>query len=182
MLGVSFYGDPRQEQLDFTEKSFWTGRPGNDPDIPPGINPDARKSLPLIRKKIVAGEIALADSLTQNHFLGEYSRDFGSFSSIGSIFLDFTGQPEEYTSYHRELDLQNAVGQVNYQTGNTIWQREYFCSWPDKVFVMRISNNQQGSIGFRLSVKPVYTGCIIEARNDMLGISGKVPGDYMSYN
>ena len=181
MLGVSFYGGLQQEQLDFTEKTFWTGRPGKDPEMPPGINPDARRSLTLIRQKIVSGDIAAADSLVQHHFLGEYYRDFGSFSSIGSIYLDFNNRTEKYTSYLRELDLQNALGRVQYQVGDTTWKREYFCSYPDKVFVMKISANRPGCVSFGLSVRPVHPSSSINAKDDMLCLSGRVPGDYMNY-
>ena len=148
-LGASFYGGIETERLDLTEKTMWTGGPAEDPGRRYGIRPGGRDHVQQIRQAIVAGDVARADDLVREHFLGD-GANFGSFSSIGSLLLTFAGHEGPASGYRRELDLSRAVGRVSYAMGPVVYERQYFASYPDRVLVLRFASNTPGTLGFKM--------------------------------
>ncbi len=67
-FGASFFGGVEEEVFALSEKSIWTGGPANGNWAKAGVNPNAKESLPVIRKAILNGEIRKADSLVTEQF------------------------------------------------------------------------------------------------------------------
>lgn len=74
---------------------------------------------------------------------GNETDDTGSYQNFGDVYLDFQhGAPE---NYRRQLDISRAVQQVTYTSGGVTYRREYFCSAPAQVIVMRFTADEPGS-------------------------------------
>lgn len=146
-MGASFYGGVAQEQLDIAEKTFYAGGPNVMTNYNYGIVEGGKEKLPLIRQLILAGEYAKADSLCAIYMKGTFD-NFGAFSMVGQLLLNFENHEGEATEYVRALDLANSLATVSYQLNGTHYSREYFCSYPDKVMVCRFSSDKKDKISF----------------------------------
>jgi len=150
-MGASFFGGVEQEQFALTEGSMWTGGPFRGDWEEFGVNPKARESLPVIRRAVVEGNIHLADSLSESDYLGGMQR-FGHFTSIGDLNLRMDQHDQSWSNYTRSLDLSSSIGTVSYELDGVHYEREYFCSYPHKVLVMKITSDVAGSVGFELDM------------------------------
>jgi len=65
----------------------------------------------------------------------------GAYQNFGSLYIEFPHKFESVKDYQRELSLDTAIGSVSYKVGDVSYLREYFVSYPDKVIVMRFTND-----------------------------------------
>ena len=175
-FGASFFGGIEEEVFALSEKSMWRGGPAKGNWEKAGVNPKAKESLPLIRKKTVEGNSQIADSLVTHDFLGS-AELFGNFTSIGDLRIKFLNEDTIYTNYKRVLDLQNSAGVVHYDMGNTSFEREYFCSYPDRVLAMKFSADSPGNISFNLSMDIMQDSSGVEISGNRYQISGYINGN-----
>ncbi len=82
---------------------------------------------------------------------GEYKK-MGAFQNFGDVTIDFKA-PGKVQGYSRRLDLTRALHHVSYQAGGTSYQREAFCSNPDKVMVFRYTASRPGALSGVISLK-----------------------------
>jgi len=94
-LGGMFHGGVQREDMQFNEKTLWTGGPSTK----------------------------------------------GAYQSFGNAYIEFPHKFESVSDYRRELSLDTAIGSVSYKSGDVSYLREYFVSYPDKVIVMRFTND-----------------------------------------
>ena len=62
--------------------------------------------------------------------------DLGSYLAFGDLYV-INRNAASATDYRRALDLARAAVQVGYTSGDTRYEREYLCSYPDKVIAIR---------------------------------------------
>ena len=82
---------------------------------------------------------------------GSYD-SMGSYQMLGDLHIELPAH-QDATNYRRELNLADATARTAYQAGGVTYQREYFCSQPDDVLVVRLTADKPGS----------YTGSIVLA-------------------
>ncbi len=70
-----------------------------------------------------------------------------AYQPFADLWIEMEGHTK-YSSYRRSLDISNAMAQTRYSVNGTTFTREYFCSNPDDVVVMRLSANKEKSISF----------------------------------
>jgi len=150
-IGASFFGGVEKETFALTEGSMWTGGPFRGDWEEYGVNPKAKEALIKIRNAVQHGNIHKADSLSESDYLGKMDR-FGHFTSIGDLFLEMDNHQQKYTNYTRKLDLANSIGSVNYFLDGISFEREYFCSYPNKVLVIKLRADEPSSVGFKLGM------------------------------
>jgi len=149
-MGASFYGGVARERFDIAEKSFWAGGPHVSDDYTYGVKRGGHEFIKLIRQKVVEGDYAASDSLSQKYLTGDW-KDYGHFSNVGQLYLDFRHERGATTDYIRGLDLSNSVGFVGYTINDVRFEREYFASYPDRMFAFRFAADKPGMISFSLS-------------------------------
>lgn len=76
------------------------------------------------------------------------------YQLLGDINLEFDDSHLAYAeeTYSRELDLDTATVTVKYSVGNVDYTREHFVSYPEQVFVTKISGSKPGSVSFTVSL------------------------------
>lgn len=152
-FGASAYCGVRQEVLTLSEKTFWTGGPGDRTDYNFGIQPETDHSyIDEIKRLTAMGNITAADSLVAIYLCKDSWLRLGGLSTIGSLVLNFDGHEGEVRGYERCLNLGNSTLAIQYETGGTKFNREYFCSYPDRVLAMRFTADRPGSVGFSLGL------------------------------
>ncbi|MBO9674859.1 MAG: glycoside hydrolase N-terminal domain-containing protein [Sphingobacteriaceae bacterium] len=100
--------------------------------------------------------------------------DRGMYQAFGDLFIDFNNKDQQFTSYSRKLDITKAVHIINYTQNATQFKREYFCSFPDKVMVLRFTANQKKAYSAIISLKDAHLGTITTSENT-IRLTGKLP-------
>jgi alpha-L-fucosidase 2 len=116
-----------------------------------------------------------------NNFFGS-SELFGNFTSVGDLKIKFRGQKTEPVNYLRALDLENSLGLVQYDIGNTRYNREYFCSYPDRVLAMRFSAGSPGKISFDMYMDIIQDSSIIEISQNTYQVKGFIHENHRPFS
>ncbi len=173
-IGGMVFGAVDQEQIQFNEKTLWTGGPNSTANYTGGNRDGAAGHLSSVRSKLDAGDISGAAQEAQSYLTG-LNVGFGNYQNFGSIFLDYA-LPSSLTvsQYRRELDLEDGISRVSYTFDGVNYQRDYFVSYPDDVMVMRLTASEPGKL--TLNVRPVsaQTGASVVANGDSLVMNGSL--------
>ncbi|KAB5348918.1 hypothetical protein F9995_08890 [Bacteroides salyersiae] len=179
-MGASFYGDVEKERFDIAEKTFWTGGPHSVPDFNYGVVKGGKDKIAAIRRSITDRRFAEADSLSRLYMVGDYT-NYGYFSMVGNLFVDFGKKNQPVQNYLRGIDLSTSRGFVEYTQGDVRFNREYFCSYPDKLMALHFTANQKGKISFSLSHSLVYQPEKVTEGKDELIFNGIIQGNGLGY-
>jgi alpha-L-fucosidase 2 len=85
---------------------------------------------------------------------GDYDK-MGAYECLGNVFVEIAGQ-KEFTQYRRELDLASAIARVSYQSGGVQFRRQFFCSHPAGVLVVRFSADRPGQYSGALRIADAH--------------------------
>lgn len=96
----------------------------------------------------------------------------GGLNLLGKTYIDFDHSGVE--NYRRQLRLNDATALVSYDHNGLTYTREYFCSYPDKVTVMRLSASEAGALSFTLRPEAVYCHPYLHTEGDGMGKTGFV--------
>ncbi|WP_293308019.1 glycoside hydrolase family 95 protein [Pedobacter sp. UBA5917] len=86
--------------------------------------------------------------------------DRGMYQAFGDLFIDFEQKSQDFTGYKRELNLSNSVHTIGYTQNAVHYKREYFCSFPDKVMVLRLTSDQKNAYSAAIRLKNAHQGNI----------------------
>ncbi len=168
MIGAMVFGGVPQERIALNESSFWSGRPHDYDD------PDAGKYFAQIRDLVFAEKFQEAERMANDHFWG-IPKAQEAYQPIGDLILSFAASNS--SDYRRELDMETGVAKVSYRSGDTVFTREAFVSWPDRVLVVRISANRPGRVSFGAKFRGPYLETTT-ATNDRLVMDGTWKGPF----
>ena len=100
------------------------------------------------------------------------SEDIGGLTNFAEIYVKFPHH--EVKNYERGLCLNNAVAYTKYNANGVRYNREYFTSYPDKVFVCKMSCDSKKSLAFNLCPEiPFIKGYSVN-KGDNGGKSGAI--------
>ena len=105
---------------------------------------------------------------------GYGKRDFGAYQSFCEAQVEFDHGDGAAGNYRRTLDLERAVATVRYTQGGADYRREYFCSHPDQMAVMRFHCSNPGGINLKLGAIGLHENTTVRARGNELVLSGQV--------
>ncbi|MCF8325912.1 MAG: glycoside hydrolase family 95 protein [Leadbetterella sp.] len=137
--GATVFGGTITDKIFLNDITLWSGEPVN-----PYMNKDAYKVFPAVKESLKNENYKAADSLIKK-MQGKYSE---SYTPLGTMYIDF-GQ-QNVSNYYRELSLDEAISKVNYKTKNTVITKEYFYSYPDKAFIIKLKSSEVGKLNFTL--------------------------------
>ncbi|MFC4117737.1 glycosyl hydrolase family 95 catalytic domain-containing protein [Nonomuraea zeae] len=178
-LGAMVFGGVASEQIQFNEKTLWTGGPGS-----PGYDFGNWKSsrpgaIAEVQQQIDRdGKMAPNDVAAK---LGQPKTGFGAYQTFGDLFLDVAGAPQSPAGYRRELSLREAVARVGYTADGVRYSREYFASNPGNVIVGRLSADQAGKVSFTLRHTSPRNDKTVTAAGGRLTIQGRLGGNGMRF-
>lgn len=163
-LGANILGSVAAERITLNEKTLWKGGPNTagGADYYWNVNKQSAHLLKDIRQAFADGDQKRAAKLTSDNFNGlaayeesdETPFRFGSFSTMGELYVE-TGLSElQMTNYQRVLSLDSAMAVVQFDKDGTHYQRKYFISYPDSVMVMKFTADKAGQQNLVLSYCP----------------------------
>lgn len=192
-IGANVFGSVQTERLTFNEKTLWRGGPNTSKDAGYYWNVNKRSAQVLtdIRRAFMTGDIDRATELTQNNFnsVVPYEADaeepfrFGSFTTCGE-FRIATGLSENGISgYSRSLSLDSAIVNVSFIEKGVRYTRDYFCSYPDDVLVIRFAASMPGkqNLVFSYFPNPLSKGKFMDCKLGGFCYSARLENNGMEY-
>ena len=183
-IGGMVFGGVGRERVQFNENSLWSGGPREWAGYQGGNVPGGgRERVTEIQALLRGGETKAAEDLTRKFLLGD-RRAFGAYQPMGDLLIDLPGQPSEsadVTDYRRSLDLRRAVAGVRYTVGGATYTREYFCSHPDQVMVLRFSCSRRGGVSLVLRATTPHKGSTVSTDGGTLSLAGRLRGNGMGF-
>ncbi len=79
---------------------------------------------------------------------GKYET-MGAYQKLADLYIDLPSHKNP-AQYRRDLDIATAVASVSYQIDGTTYRREYFCSHPNGILIVRCTADKPG----------MYTGVV----------------------
>lgn len=168
MIGAMVFGGVPEERIALNESSFWSGRPHDYDDT------NAFQYFSKIRDLVFGGRFQEAEKMANDHFYG-IPKAQEAYQPIGDLLLSFDST--NYTEYRRELDMETGVSKVTYRSGDTVFTREAFVSWPDRVLAIRISADKPGRVSFAARFRGPYLDTNTVSR-DRLVMDGTWKGPF----
>ena len=169
-LGAMIYGNPSRELIQLNENTIWAGQPHRND------KPEAKEALSEVRKLIFDGKYKDALDLVNQKMIG---KPHGmSYQTAGNLRLNFPGH-ENFTNYHRELDLEKATVSNRYTVDGVNYSTKVFSSFPDQVIITRIEADKSGAINFSASMdRPGKVKVSSTASNELVlsGVSSDQEG------
>ncbi len=139
-LGAMVYGIPERERISLNHDTLWSGKPRHL------RRPNAPEAYAESRRLLESGQISQAERLLEQEFTAPWSQ---SYLPLGNLYMDCRhAGGDDLESYHRALDLQNAVVTVRYRRGDVDFTRTCFVSHPDNCMVLRITSSAPADYTF----------------------------------
>lgn len=157
-FGAMVYGTVGQEHIQFNEETLWTGQPHDYAHV------GASKYLGKIRELLDKEKQDEAEVLAMKEFMSIPLRQM-EYQPFGDLWITFPDH-EDYTDYHRELNLNDAQVCVSYKVNSKAYKRTYFVSKPDQVMVARFEADTDHAISFHLKLASVHKISSVEMVND----------------
>jgi alpha-L-fucosidase 2 len=76
---------------------------------------------------------------------------YGAYQNFGNLYIE----DKKFTSvanYRRELDIENALAKVSFESDGVVYTREYFASYPDSAIVIHYTASASGKINADLTL------------------------------
>ncbi len=113
--------------------------------------------------------------ITENSLVDAPTEKIGGLNNFAEVFLEFPHTAP--SKYSRDLALNSATAHVSYDDAGVSYQREYFASYPDKVFVIRLRASKAGALEFTLHPTIPYLADFRHTKEDNRGKHGAVTAD-----
>ena len=163
-LGAMVFGGVMNERYQLNEDTLWAGGPRD------WNNPGARAALLRVREALFKGDFATANELSKQ-MQGPFTQPY---LTLGDLLLDFDHEGT-VAAYERDLDLERAVASVTYRVDGKTFRREAFCSYPDRVLVVRLTGDLPGGLTFTARLTSPLRASTIADSATTLVVSGKAP-------
>lgn len=183
LIGAMVFGGVAKEKIQVNEKSIWSGGLGADENFNYGIQTDSDKAKAALNElrsilqkqatdfantkkayidgngKLVTGNYSYgADAARITELEQELYGDrsaYGSYQTLGDIYLSDPVADDRYTDYRRSLDLRRGVATVVYTQNGIRFTREYFISYPGNIMVMRLTASEKGALNRDITLDSV---------------------------
>ena len=146
-LGGMVFGTVNEERIQLNEETFWSGGPYST------VVKDGYKALPEIQRLVFQEKLLEAHNLFGRNLMG-YPVEQQKYQSFANLHL-FFAYVQEPTNYRRALDLNTSLATVEYQVGDTKFQRQVIASAPDNVIAVHLTADQTGQVSFRANLRGV---------------------------
>jgi alpha-L-fucosidase 2 len=179
-LGAMVFGGTDLEQIQFNEKTLWTGGPGPRQGYDFGNWTSPRPDAISEVREVLDREGRMAPDEVAAR-LGQPKSGFGAYQTFGDLWLDVPKQVDGATEYRRELSLREAVARVAYTADGVRHTREYFASHPGNVIVGRVSADEPGAVEFTLRVTSPHDDKRVTVSDGRLTMRGALADNGMVF-
>ncbi|MGJ8691861.1 MAG: glycoside hydrolase family 95 protein [Thalassotalea sp.] len=176
-FGAMFSGGVESEYIVFNEITLWANSSRGQNEIDQAGAPrGGYKHLETVRKaardrKFGTGKDSV-ESLGTKYLVTKQS--LGNYAPFADLKISTNHNLQNATNYRRALDISNGLGLVNYEIAGVKYSREFLCSFPDDLCVIRLAA-QGGVMNLSLSAATVHDRQTIIAKGNELTLHGYTP-------
>lgn len=163
-IGAMVYGGAVNEKISLNEDTLWSGYPRTYD------NPGAEKSFKKSRDLALSGRYKEAQRELEENFTALWSQVYLPFGDLNLRMV----HTENVKDYRRELDLSEGIHRMEYMADGVRYMRECFVSYPDHVFVMRITADRPGSVHLSAHLSPAMDSSL-RITDDTVSVEGICP-------
>ncbi len=163
-LGAMVFGGIGHERLQLNEDTLYAGGPYQQ------VNPDALDHLAEVRALLFAERYAEAQALADRHLMSVPLKQI-PYQPAVDLLIDMPGEAAA-SSYHRALDLDQAIALTRFERESLNVTREVFATAADGILVVRISASAPLPL-LRLSLTSLNAGTLSVPDNATLRFSGR---------
>ncbi|MDD3078138.1 MAG: glycoside hydrolase family 95 protein [Paludibacter sp.] len=164
-IGAMVFGGIYTERYQLNDLTLWSGAPNA------GNNVRGPEILKQTREAVNEGDYEKAGKIwRQIH--GPYS---ARYLPMGDLFIKMNIKDSLVENYYRDLNIQNSIANVRYETNEGKFKRESFISFPDKIMVIQLFGNKKKSISFEAWLSSKLRYQIIPQSNNYIILRGKAP-------
>ena len=98
----------------------------------------------------------------------------GGLNNFCEFYLDFGHPHDDVTDYRRSLSLNDAVARTVYVYEGVRYTREHFTSYPDRVFVTRVTADRNGALNMTVRPEIPYISTYLMNEGDGMGKTGEI--------
>ncbi len=173
-LGAMFSGGIDTEHMLINDITLWMDtQRGLDEVAQSGTRIGAYRDLDTVRQayrdgKYGAGEGSMESLATQ--YLSA-QQPLGNYAPFADLLISSGHDPAEVSDYRRSLDARTGVGKVSYRVGEATFAREYFCSYPHDVVVVRYTA-ENAKLNLEIRSETKHVGSEIKAAGSRLTLTG----------
>jgi len=143
-MGAVIRGGQSAEIWDITEITYWSGQPEHL------LAANTKEDIETIRSTFFAGNYEHGEQLAQR-YLEPAKQNYGTHLSLCKLKIDFN-ERDSYSSFYRELDLEQAIVSHRIWQGQQLYTSEAFASHADDILAARFISNLGGGLSFTLSL------------------------------
>lgn len=144
-LGAMIYGGTNVETIALNEITLWSGQPDEHQEQACG-----KEQLAKIRQYFFDGNLKEGNRLATQYLSGT-PHSFGTHLPFGDLKLSFH-HSDKIKGYTRKLDIEQSLTTVLYTVDNVKYKREYLCSNPDDVLMIRLAADKANALNFELGL------------------------------
>jgi alpha-L-fucosidase 2 len=165
-LGAMIYGGTETETVALNEISLWSGQYDEEQEIACG-----KEMLGKIRRLFFDGNLEEGNKLGAQYLSGR-PNSFGTHLPFGDLKIKTDHPGSEVENYMRELDIEKAITTVSYRVDGVNYKREYICSHPDDVFLIRLTSDRKKALHIEVSLDLLRESAVAASGNT-LSFSGQ---------
>jgi alpha-L-fucosidase 2 len=145
-LGAMIFGGVVNDRIALNEITMWAGQPDPNQEIACG-----KEKLAEIRKLFFEGKLKEGNDSARKYLSGR-PNTYGTHIPVGDLNLKFAANEKKVSDYRRVLNLENAITSVSYTNDKATFNREYFCSNPAGILVIRLNSDKKSSVSCSVSL------------------------------
>lgn len=134
-LGGMHYAGVSTDKISLNEDTLWSGFPRDKSARAP------YESVCAARALMSEGKIADAERILRDGALGDWTE---AYQPAGNIKISLVGG-NKYSDYTRELNISDAIARSSFKIDGYFYEKELFCSAPDKVMIYRFHTDAPSS-------------------------------------
>ncbi|NDW08583.1 glycoside hydrolase N-terminal domain-containing protein [Dysgonomonas sp. 520] len=145
-IGAMIYGGVDTETIALNEVTLWSGQYDENQEIPCG-----KAKLTEMRKLFFEGNLEEGNRMGAEYLSGR-PNSFGTNLPFGDLKIDLKHESQEVSNYKRELDIEKSVTTVTYDIAGTTYTREYICSNPDDVLLIKLTSSKKDALNMEVGL------------------------------
>ena len=150
-LGVSDMSSPDQESLILNEVTFWSGAPHTAGSGLAAHPADPKAELRKTQQCLLDGDLDQAKKRSQQYLESEKS-NFGTNLAVGHLDIAVQGHGD-VSKFERQLKLDEAVAETQYEKNGYIFKRRCFVSHPHQVLAVTFETSDPSGLELVVSVR-----------------------------
>lgn len=165
-FGAMVFGRVSEELIQLNEATLWSGGP-----VKTNVNPQSPEYLPKVREALFKGDFVTANAMIKK-MQGLYSE---SYMPLGDLVIHQRFPDQTNSSYHRQLDIANAITTTSFTLDGVTYKREIFASAPDGVIVIRLTSSKVKQLSIKVNAKSILRNQKQVISTSELALKGKAP-------